>query len=338
MQVFTRVFRCVSLVVVAAAGGCAAPPAEDEQLKLIHQYEACVGDSTTQSGDFAHDPFRCDPIRDLLQAMKRRRPPASHPESQQQVAAPAINQIMERAMAAQEAGQDQQAEQDYTRILQQDPDNAQALRNRGIARAAQGRHDEAIADYDRALQLAPGDAEAQIGRGNSEAAQGHLGEAAQDYDRAIQRDPNSAAARHNRAVIEHGLPVDRTLQAAMPNAPGDPGAAQRARGDSLFDQSKYGEAITAYDDALARNAGDGAALRGRGAAKALQGDIKGGLGDLTAALQQNPNDIEALLNRARLQELQGNRDAAIADLRRASQIDPSDKDVAEAMRRMGISR
>jgi len=384
MRSMTRLLRYLPLVAVMAAAGCATAP-EDEELKLIHQYEACVRDSTAQPGDSAHDPFRCDRIRDLLQALKQRRPPtetaglqapgmSSPPAAPQRenppVASPAIAQAMERAMALQEAGQARRAEEEYDRILRQDPDNAQALRNRGAARAEQGRHDEAVADYDRALQLKPGDAEAHIGRGNSRVGQGRLAEAAEDYDRALQLDPDSAAAHNNRAIIETARGQDEAarndmeqatrlapgdadiranrdrLTALRQNRPpppipviaGDPGAEQRARGNALFDQEKYDEAIAAYDQALARNPGDGGALRERGTAKALRHDYAGAKDDLTAALRQNPNDVEARLNRARVEDLGGDRAAAIADLQRANQIDPQDKDVAEAMRRLGIGR
>jgi len=52
-------------------------------------------------------------------------------------------------------------------VLQLDPDNLAARRNRGVAAQYLGRFDDALSDYDALLALSPTDIEAQVNRGPS---------------------------------------------------------------------------------------------------------------------------------------------------------------------------
>ena len=47
--------------------------------------------------------------------------------------------------------------EDYTRVIELDPDHALAHLNRGKVRDGQGDHEGAIEDYTRALRLTPAD-------------------------------------------------------------------------------------------------------------------------------------------------------------------------------------
>ena len=57
------------------------------------------------------------------------------------------------------------AVEDFDTVLDLDPDNASALRERGLALGTLGRFDEAIRDYEQSLRLEPNNPDAFTARG-----------------------------------------------------------------------------------------------------------------------------------------------------------------------------
>ena len=87
-----------------------------------------------------------------------------------------------------------------TRALMLQPENAEALSNRGAALRMLGRVDDALADYDRALAAAPESPEAHNNRGVALAALNRHREAIDAYTRALTLRPAYDRARFNRAL------------------------------------------------------------------------------------------------------------------------------------------
>ena len=85
--------------------------------------------------------------------------------------------------------------------LQIDPNQINALNNRGNALRDLKRLDEALASYDRAITLKPDFAEAHSNRGNALRDLKRLDEALASYDRAIALKPDFADAYSNRGFI-----------------------------------------------------------------------------------------------------------------------------------------
>jgi tetratricopeptide (TPR) repeat protein len=83
----------------------------------------------------------------------------------------------------------------YGKVLQLNPNFAQAYVNRGVA-YAEGKqdYDRAIADYNKALQLNPNDAEAYNNRGLAYDGRQNYDRAIADYNQALQLNPNLADA------------------------------------------------------------------------------------------------------------------------------------------------
>ena len=62
------------------------------------------------------------------------------------------NTLSARGLLHMELGDERRAEQDFGRVVDLSPGNAEAHNYRGLARARLGEHRLAIVDYDRALQ------------------------------------------------------------------------------------------------------------------------------------------------------------------------------------------
>ncbi len=137
------------------------------------------------------------------------------------------------------AGRLAEAVEIYTRILQADPDHADALHllgnaacqlgdadlavalisratalfpgrtsylaSLGMAYQAKKRFDQAMSCYARMLELEPDSASACFGIGNTVLAQGRQDEAAESFSRALRLDPGFIEARYNLACLEKSL-------------------------------------------------------------------------------------------------------------------------------------
>ena len=67
-----------------------------------------------------------------------------------------------------------------------------AYHNRGRSYDKLGQHQRAIEDYDKVIELDPNDAEAYNDRGSSYHRLGQSERAIEDYDEAIKLDPDNA--------------------------------------------------------------------------------------------------------------------------------------------------
>ncbi len=86
----------------------------------------------------------------------------------------------------------------YVRALATDPNDTDALKNKGNALDSLGKFDEAIGYYVRALATDPNDTDALKNKGNALDSLGKFDEAIGYYDRALATDPNDTDALKNK--------------------------------------------------------------------------------------------------------------------------------------------
>lgn len=89
---------------------------------------------------------------------------------------------------------------DYDKLIDLDPDNADAYYNRGDAYDEMGEYGKAIADYNKAIQLNPNLASAYYNRGCAYGEIGAYDKAIADYNKAIELNPNDSLAFYNRGL------------------------------------------------------------------------------------------------------------------------------------------
>jgi tetratricopeptide (TPR) repeat protein len=98
-----------------------------------------------------------------------------------------------------------QAIEDFGKVIDINPGDANAYYNRGHAYADLGNHGQAIEDYSRAIEIKPGFAEAYINRANAYNSLGNYRQAIEDCSRAIEIEPAYAEAYNNRGNAYDGL-------------------------------------------------------------------------------------------------------------------------------------
>ncbi len=98
---------------------------------------------------------------------------------------------------------------DFDRSIEIAPEYPDAYLNRGIAYEGKRLWDKAIADYNHVLAITPQDPVALNNRGNAKAGQENWHNALEDYQKAADSAPNFPLARGNAALVLYQL-GDRT--------------------------------------------------------------------------------------------------------------------------------
>jgi len=211
----------------------------------------------------------------------------------------AVNTIRETLVLAVEhhrAGRLQNAGQLYLRILESDPNHADALHLLGVIDHQLGRHELAVRRISRAIELNPNAAAFHANLGAALAALGKPVEAEASYRRALQLKPDFAEAHNNLA-------------------------------NALKDQGRLDEAVAGCTRALQLKPDYVDALNNLGAALVKLGRMDEALTSFRRALQINPNCAKAHSNLGAVLCQRGKTDDAVAAYRRALEIQP---DCAEA--------
>jgi len=90
---------------------------------------------------------------------------------------------------------------DYNKIIQLNPNYAEAYNNMGIVWWEKGDYDKAIVDCNKAIQLNPNLTEAYSNRGITWWKKGDYDKALADFNKAIQLNPNFADAYNNMGIV-----------------------------------------------------------------------------------------------------------------------------------------
>ena len=112
-----------------------------------------------------------------------------------------IANLFQRAEAAYQSGNLDQAFADYTKIIELDPTSPHPYNNRGLAYEDLGEPARALADYSKAIELNPSFALPYYNRGLLYRDHGRKDQAATDLGKYLQLNPNVT----NRAEIEEWL-------------------------------------------------------------------------------------------------------------------------------------
>ena len=106
--------------------------------------------------------------------------------------------LLAKGLLHSKLGDDRSTLEDFSRVIDLEPHNAEALENRAAARDALGERRLARQDYDALIRLEPDNAVALYSRGACLAQLGDLAGALADFDRAIALEPGDAVPYYNR--------------------------------------------------------------------------------------------------------------------------------------------
>jgi predicted TPR repeat methyltransferase len=112
-----------------------------------------------------------------------------------------VGDAMAIGIQCQKNGHARQAEDIYRAILEQAPDQADAVHYLGVVAHQQGRHDEALSLIEQSLQLAPAQADWHSNHGIVLKSRARLDEAVEAFRRAIALDPAHVNAYNNLGVL-----------------------------------------------------------------------------------------------------------------------------------------
>jgi len=105
--------------------------------------------------------------------------------------------LFEKALQESKDGDFMQAQKDWSSYLNDNPDDAAALSNRGNVRLALGDPQGAIKDQTKAMEISPEDLDPYLNRGIAEEALQLWEDASKDYKYVLKRNPKDVSALYN---------------------------------------------------------------------------------------------------------------------------------------------
>jgi tetratricopeptide (TPR) repeat protein len=187
---------------------------------------------------------------------------------------PSAAQLLQQGLFHHQRGELGPAMDNYTRVLRNDPHNADALYYVAVVACQEDQLDQGISLARRALEFGPPQARIHNLLGKALERKGEHLEAVKSLDAAIAIDAKFAEAHGNRAAIlaDAGLP-DEALKGFDRALALDPQAAPDwiNRGALLQQLGRQEEALASYDKALALSPNDTTVLMNRANALAMLG-------------------------------------------------------------------
>ncbi|HWY40903.1 MAG TPA: tetratricopeptide repeat protein [Chthoniobacterales bacterium] len=166
--------------------------------------------------------------------------------------------------------------------------------SRGTARNWKSQFQEAIEDFTAALRDNPNLAAAYAGRGYALQHTSQLDKALADFGEAIRLDPNSGYAHYNRAQIFYNRhDFDRALTDAEEAVRCDPGSADALvlRGLGYLGKNDLDRALASFDGAIAVDPRNASAYEQRSNLYFRKGDWDKSQRDITQAIRLRPAGI-----------------------------------------------
>jgi tetratricopeptide (TPR) repeat protein len=236
-----------------------------------------------------------------------------------------ISEALALARQHHQNGRLQAAEQLYRRILQADPDQADAIHLLGVIAHQLGQPELAVEYMKRSIALNGQVADFHYNLAKVHHESGRLAEAIASYRHALALNPNSAETHHNLGnlykdlgTLEEAAACFRRASELKPNF----AEAQNNLGSVLRQQGRLDEAIGCYRRALDLSPGSIELQTNLAGAFQDQGKWEEAATCLGQALALNPGHAEAHLCLGNVFKEQARWDEAIACYRRAVEIKP----------------
>jgi Flp pilus assembly protein TadD len=246
-------------------------------------------------------------------------------------------EALDLAVKHHQAGDLQQAEQLYRKILQAEPTHVDAWNLLGLIAYQVGRHDQAVLTISRALRLKPDFPEAHNNLGLAFKEQGKLEAALACFREAVRLKPDYADAHSNLGIVlgDLGKPAEAVtaFQEALRCQP-DAVSAYVGQGAALADLGKLDEAVASYRQALRLHPDYAEAHNNLGLALKAQGKLLEATTAFHQALRLQPENAEAYNNLGITLWEEGKPAEAAANYRQALRLQPN---FAEAHNNLGVA-
>jgi len=238
----------------------------------------------------------------------------------------ALQQAFELASQHHRAGRLPEAEQVYSQILAQQPQNAEAIHGLGLLAHQMGRSDAAVDLIRRAIALRPDFAEAHGNLGNALKDGGQIDQAIAAYQQAVTLNPNFAGVYSNLGnVLRDAGKFDEAIAAYRRAMALMPGRAEvhYNLAIALKEKGQLDDAIAAYRQAIALRPNLAQAHSNLGIALRDNGQPDEAIVAFRQALALRPESPEIHNNLGNVLRDMGQLDEAIAAYRQAIALGPN---------------
>ncbi|RDV38012.1 tetratricopeptide repeat protein [Bradymonadaceae bacterium TMQ3] len=236
-----------------------------------------------------------------------------------------IDALVERGIARGALEDLRGAQDDFDRALKRDPSSIAARINRALTHHALGQIEAAIADYDAALEQVDEDADLWTNRAVARFASNNFSGAMADLNRALELNDRHLIALFQRGNVRRVLgELGYALQdyeKAIQIKP-DFVDVYAARGYLYLQLEEPKKAAADFGLAIGFEPSEPMHYYNRAHARLLDQDFKGAIADYDAALELAPDDVEALANRGGARMIDGDLEGAVEDWERAIEVDP----------------
>ena len=218
---------------------------------------------------------------------------------------------------------------DFTRAIEENPNEIIAYYGRGTIYGISGEYNLAIEDYTKVLELDSEFAQVYIQRGTAYVATDAVDLALNDYKIAIELEPNNVTAYVQRGIA-YGRKGEidtaiKDLNKAIELKP-EFAKAYYTRGAAYVEKSEFDLAIKDCAKAIKLDPNDAKGYYWRGRAYNEKGDFDKALDDLTQATKLDSHFAEAYLMRGNACSEKEDFDKAIGDYTKAIELTPDDAD------------
>ncbi|TVU29034.1 hypothetical protein EJB05_20576 [Eragrostis curvula] len=229
--------------------------------------------------------------------------------------------------------------QHYTNALELDDEDISYLTNRAAVYIEMGKYDECIKDCDKAVERGRelrADfkmiARALTRKGTALAK---LAKCSKDYDVAIETYQKALTEHRNPDTLKKLNEVERAKKELEQQEYYDPKIAdeEREKGNELFKEQKYPDAIKHYTEALRRNPKDPRVYSNRAACYTKLGAMPEGLKDAEKCLELDPNFTKGYTRKGAIQFFMKEYDKAMETYQAGLKLDPNNQELLDGVRR-----
>ena len=216
---------------------------------------------------------------------------------------------------------------DLDKAIELDPDNGPIYEAKAIVLARLKRYDDALAVLDKARQLSPLSVMPLLQRARVHTSQENLDATLEDINEALALAPGNVGVLLMRASLYEAIDQPEKALADVDEAlrlKPDLAVAIRARAVLLDNSQRYDEALAELQKLHHLDPKDALTLLHMGTIYNKQGKADEAINAYTALLAEDPNECRALRGRGDLYLNAGRQTEAIADYEKALKLKPKD--------------
>lgn len=212
-----------------------------------------------------------------------------------------------------------------SKVVQQTPNNANAYNNLGLALEGKGRRDEAIIYYRKAIQIDPALSNAFYNIANALKDKGDIESAIANYQKALELDPHFTFAYNNLGIAyKHKGDIDEAIRHFKKALSINPllANAHYNLGLSVLKKGQLEEAITCYQKALQLNPQFADVYKDLGVAYQVKGDHDAAITCYKKAIGLNLNRPDVFNNLGLALQEKGQLEEAMTCYQKAIALNP----------------